>query len=175
MRLQSLIPTLSAHPILGKTTVAPTVIEVDTTSINVTPAWTRVLLDFRTATESTRSLVLLVQGLATEWPHSISDAISGTTLTADSATEDMIAGFYTPKESPEVHRTRELVAMGMGRLPALTSYRFATDGRHFAEYGIPVLGFSPAEEHQAHIADESISLSKIEENLRGLAPLLLEY
>ena len=59
---------LRSHPVLGPTTVSPTIIEVDTKSPNVTPAWTRVLLDFRTASESNNSLRTFVEELVGDWP-----------------------------------------------------------------------------------------------------------
>ena len=63
----------------------------------------------------------------------------------------------------------------MGREPELTRYRFATDGRHFTPYGIPVLGFAPGEEEMAHTAGESIALEQMAESLRGHVQLLREF
>ncbi|NLF63648.1 MAG: M20 family metallopeptidase, partial [Chloroflexi bacterium] len=70
-RLQAAQARLGDHPLLGRTTVAPTVVEVDTRSHNVTPAWSQVVLDFRTATESPASLAAFVHEVAGELPHSI--------------------------------------------------------------------------------------------------------
>ncbi len=55
------------------------------------------------------------------------------------------------------------------------SYRFATDGRHFIDHDIPIIGYSPGEEAQAHIADESISVAQMEESLRGHVTLLSRF
>jgi succinyl-diaminopimelate desuccinylase len=165
---------LSRHPLLGPTTVAPTIVEVDTTSSNVTPAWTRVLLDFRTASESSNSLQAFVGELVGDWPHTITDAWAAPgTPFADS--DETIYGFVTLPESDVVQRVKTAVAQGMGREPALISYQFATDGRHFTPYGIPIIGYSPAEEDQAHIANESISITKMGEALRGYVQLLREF
>lgn len=171
-RLQTEKANLSAHPLLGQTTVAPTIIEVDTTSTNVTPAWTRVLLDFRTASESPRSLKAFVKRVAGEAPHTISSAFEEMPV-GDS--EETITGFYTPPESEVVQRAREAIGRGMGREPALTSYKFATDGRHFVAYGMPMIGYSPGEEAQAHIAGESISIEMMAEGLRGHLALLSSF
>lgn len=160
---------LSAHPLLGQTTVAPTIIEVDTTSTNVTPAWTRVLLDFRTASESPRSLKAFVERVAAGAPHTISSAFEE--MPVDDS-EETITGFYTPPESKVVQRARKAIAEGMGREPALTRYDFATDGRHFVPYGMPIIGYSPGEEAQAHIAGESISIEMMAESLQGHMALL---
>ncbi len=171
-RLQAAQSALSHHPHLGPTTISPTIIEVDTKSPNVTPAWTRVLLDFRTASESTDSLQAFVHRLAGDWPHSIMNAWTNEPFLPSS---EMIYGYYTPPESEIVQRVRTAVARGMGREPALTSYQFATDGRHFVPYDIPVIGFSPSEEDQAHIAGESISITKMADSLRGYVNLLREF
>ena len=171
-RLQAKKEELSAHPLLGKTTVAPTIIEVDTTSTNVTPAWTRVLLDFRTASESSRSLRAFVDRLAGDAEYAISPAFKE--MPVDDS-EETITGFYSPPDSPVVQRAREAIAEGMGREPAFTRYDFATDGRHFVPYDMPIIGYSPGEEAQAHIAGESISVAMMAEGLRGHLALLRRF
>ena len=167
-RLRAAQVELSEHDLLGKTTVAPTIVEVDTKSQNVTPAWSRVLLDFRTSSESPRSLKQFVARVAAGLQHTI---ISGYANDSD----EPLVGFYTPPTSPAVQQSRSLLAEGMGREPALVSYRFATDGRHFIDAGIPIVGYSPGDEDQAHIADESISIELMEESLRGHMQLLTNY
>jgi succinyl-diaminopimelate desuccinylase len=173
-RLEAAQGELSAHELLGPTTVAPTIIQVDTQSGNVTPAWARVWLDFRTASESPNSLRAFVEQLAGDWPHSLTGTWSDSLeLLPDS--DETIYGFYTPPDREEVIRARAAIAKGMGREPALTSYQFATDGRHFVPYGLPMIGYSPAEEHLAHTVRESISIAKMEESLRGHVQLLRDF
>lgn len=171
-RLQAAQARLGDHPLLGRTTVAPTVVEVDTRSHNVTPAWSQVVLDFRTATESPASLAAFVHEVAGELPHSI-EIDTGDLRLADDETP--LQGYYTPPDNPAVSKVRELVAAGMGREPALTSYRFATDGRLVADEGYPIIGYSPGAEDQAHIAGERISIALMEESLRGHLALLQNY
>ena len=146
--------------------------EVDTRSHNVTPAWSQVVLDFRTATESPASLAAFVHEVAGELPHSI-EIDTGDLRLADDETP--LQGYYTPPDNPAVSKVRELVAAGMGREPALTSYRFATDGRLVADEGYPIIGYSPGAEDQAHIAGERISIALMEESLRGHLALLQNY
>ena len=171
-RLRAEKATLSAHSLLGQTTVAPTIIEVDTTSTNVTPAWTRVLLDFRTASESPRSLKEFVDRVAGEAAHAITSAFEQAPV---DDSEETITGFYTPPESEVVQRAREAIGRGMGREPALRRYDFSTDGRHFVPYGMPIIGYSPGEEAQAHTAGESISIDMMAESLRGHMALLRRF
>jgi len=172
MQLEAAVAALPSHPILGPTSVAPTIVQVDTTSGNVTPAWTRVLLDFRTATESVDSLRALIDRLAGDAPHALAYAEGLAPLVGSAAP---LAGFYTPPDSPLVARAAAAIGRGMGRPPELTCYRFATDGRHFAPHGLAVVGYAPGEEHMAHTAGESIPLGQMAENLRGLVGLLREF
>jgi putative selenium metabolism hydrolase len=173
-RLPLAAEALRAHPLLGPTTVAPTMIQVDTTSPNVTPAWTRVLLDFRTAAESPRSLLAFIAEVAGTRSYTVTDAWSSPSGPVPDSVE-VIYGFDTPPDSEVVRRAQAALAAGMGRTPELFSYQFATDGRLFVPYGLPIVGFAPGEGAQAHTAGESISIAQMEEALRGLAQLLREF
>ena len=174
-RLHEMAPELSSHPVLGATTVAPTLIEVDTESLNVTPAWTRVLLDFRTATESTNSIKEFVLAVAGDLDCKLSDAWADARDQPLHDSDETIYGYYTPPESPAVERVLSLATRGMGWEPKLTSYRFATDGRHFVASDIPIIGYSAGEEHLAHTVLESISIDMMADSLRGHLYLLRDY
>jgi acetylornithine deacetylase/succinyl-diaminopimelate desuccinylase-like protein len=171
-RLQAAQSQLSAHPVLGQTTVAPTLVEVDTKSPNVTPAWSRVLLDFRTASESTTSIKAFIRRVAGDLNYELRHGWEPDNPVVDD--DEIITGFVTDPQSEVVRRVGSLLAAGMGRPAELTSYRFATDGRHFVPYGLAILGYSPADEEQAHIAGESISIASMAESLRGHVALLLD-
>lgn len=171
-RLKTAQTELSAHERLGKTTVAPTIIEVDTRSQNVTPAWSRVLLDFRTSSESPLSLKQFVSRVAGDDAVTVAPGYAGQD---DTDSEKRISGFYTPPDDDAVIRARELLTKGMARQPQLFSYHFATDGRHFVDRGFPIIGYAPGDEDQAHIADESITIASIEESLRGHLQLLTHF
>ena len=166
---------LSGHPLLGATSVTPTRIEVDTRSNNVTPAWTRVCLDFRTASESHNSLAAFVRELAGEQPVQLNYALLGNTDDPYPESNETIYGFYTPPESDAVQRAQAAIAKGVGHVPELSSYQFATDGRHFVPYNLPMIGYAPSEEDQAHVVDESISIEKMGESLRGHVQMLREF
>ena len=162
---------LRSHPLLGPTTIAPTIIEVDTTSPNVTPAWTRIMLDCRTASESQRSLHAFYAGLAAGLPFSLADIWQADSREADKP----IYGYYTDPQSDVAQQVKAAIAAGTGREPQFISYQFATDGRLIAPYDIPIVGFAPGKEDQAHTADESIAIAKMEEALRGYISLLRQF
>ncbi len=174
VRLDEAQSQLKSHPLLGPTTVSPTLIEVDTKSTNVTPAWTRVLLDFRTASESINSLQAFVHELAGDWPHTISDAWC-TPETPFAQSDDPIFGFFTPPDDPKVQAVQKILSLEVGELVPLTSYRFATDGRLFVPYNLTIIGYAASEEAQAHVVDESISIAKMQESLRGHYQILRQF
>lgn len=175
-RIQTAAAELKSHPLLGPTTIAPTIIEVDTTSPNVTPAWARVVLDIRTAAESSHSLETFVARLAAEsgLTFTITDAWCSAPTPLNGSSET-IFGYYTPPESEVVQRARVLITQGMGREPRLTNYQFATDGRFFLPYDLPIIGYSPGEENLAHTVKESIAIAAMAESLRGHVQLLRHF
>ena len=165
---------LSAHELLGATSVTPTIIEVDTKSTNVTPAWARVCLDFRTASESLSSLRAFVQRLVGDQTVLLEDAMCTPPITFPEGNET-IYGFYTPPTDEKVQRAQALIGAGMGREAELSSYQFATDGRHFVPYNLTMIGYAASEESQAHVVDEYISIPKMMESLRGHVELIKNY
>ena len=165
---------LSAHELLGETSVSPTVIEVDTKSLNVTPAWTRVCLDFRTASESHKSLQEFVRRVAGDQPVVLEDGLCSTPEPFPDS-EETIFGFYTAPTDEKVKRAQSLISQGMGREAELSSYQFATDGRFFVSYNLTMIGYAASEEDQAHVVDESISIPKMQESLRGHVALLQNF
>ncbi|VAW43182.1 hypothetical protein MNBD_CHLOROFLEXI01-1971 [hydrothermal vent metagenome] len=165
---------LSAHELLGATTVSPTIIKVDTKSQNVTPAWTRVCLDFRTASESQNSLQQFVRRLAGDLPIELEDGFCRPPIPYPDS-DETIFGFYTPPIDEKVQRAKAAISQGMGREAALSSYQFATDGRHFVPHGLTMLGYAAGEESQAHVVDEYIPIPKMMESLRGHVALLRDY
>ncbi len=173
-RLEQRQNSLGVHPRLGPTTACPTIIEVDTRSPNVSPAWTRIYLDFRTAAESINSLAAFIHELAQDFPHELSDPLDDDEGALPDS-ETIINGFDTDPADPAVQRALTLLTEGMGRTPQLTRYQFATDGRHIAHLGAPILGYAPGDEFAAHTAGESISLAQIDEALRGHIALLRAF
>ena len=171
-RLSANQSRLGSHDLLGPTTVSPTLVQVDTQSKNVTPAWTRVFLDFRTAVESANSLMAFIAETAAGLDYTIGPGWEGVDIPA---TDEPIFGYYTPPDSELVERVSAALSRGMGRPVALSSYQFATDGRLFTPRQIPVVGFAPGEEYLAHTVQESIAIDRMAESLRGYVQLLQEF
>jgi succinyl-diaminopimelate desuccinylase len=167
--------TLPEHELLGKTTVAPTIVEVDTRSMNVTPAWTRVLLDFRTASMSVNDIIAFVDRVAGDLPYSLSQAWTNEPDAPVIGSDEIIYGYYTQPEGEAIERIVEAISRGMGRRPQLSGYHFATDGRYFTSLGATIVGYSPGEEDLAHTVDESISIEMMAGSLRGYVELLRTF
>ena len=66
----------------------------------------------------------------------------------------------TPIESPIV-RVAQDVARGLELPVDVVGYQQASDGRFFAEKGIPTILFGPGEPEVAHSADESVDLDEV--------------
>jgi acetylornithine deacetylase/succinyl-diaminopimelate desuccinylase-like protein len=174
-RLNQMKEGLRKHPILGPTTVAPTIVEVDTTSLNVTPAWTRVLLDFRTGTESNDSLKEFIKRVAGDLDYRLNNAWSAEADEPLPDSDETIYGYYTAPADAVATTVRELIERGMGRQTNFSSYNFATDGRHFIPCGAKIVGYSAGEEKYAHTVDERISISMMADSLKGHIQLLREF
>jgi succinyl-diaminopimelate desuccinylase len=158
---------LPQHPILGRSSISPTVIHADTTSNNLTPNTISLTLDWRTTTESgedvRRILTQLTQGLEASFV-SFDDWTGG----ADGVKSP---GFVTAPDHPLVtalHATRDrhLGASQTG------IWQFATDGRWAHKAGIPCVGFGPGDQTLAHTTAERISVQQLEQHLNVLQDFL---
>ncbi len=172
-RLRQKVSDLPEHPYLGATTISPTIIQVDTVSSNVTPAWTRLFLDIRTSMESPASLEKFVAAVAgDDIPYTLEKGHPGVT---EFGTETVLHGYATDPDDEATQRVKAAIEQGTGKPVTLSSYQFATDGRFFPDYGVKVLGYSAGEEPLAHTVKESISIEKMRESLLGHMQILREY
>ena len=171
-RLETAVADLPEHPILGKTTIAPTIIKVDTTSYNVTPAWTRIMLDCRTSMESVQSLAAFYRRVGDGLNFTLTEGYTDTPLVES---DEPLVGFYTPPDHEVVVKAKALLEAGVGHEIPLSNYRFATDGRHFVPYNLPMIGYGPGNEFVAHTVKENIAIAEIAESLRGYIHLLRTF
>jgi putative selenium metabolism hydrolase len=178
LRLESL--PMRSDETFGASTVAPTLIESDQRSGNVTPATLAVYLDWRTIpSESVDSLQATLRPLVAAVEREI-DGIKGTieivgrevrTYTGLSATMPSTSGFETPANHPVLLTAQAALASLLGRPVPVSTWTFATDGGHLASHGITTIGFAPGEERFAHTIHDQISLRKMTEALAGNAAL----
>lgn len=165
---------LPSNPILGTSTMVPTMIDVLPQSRNVIPDSVVVAIDWRILPEMTEEYLLgrvreaVMAQLGTRAP-------GGCTVTVRMATESqraytdygetrnlMTPGFLMDPEDPIVRTACQAVGRRDGAGPAIARpWTFATDGGWSCGiHGIPSIGFAPGEERFAHTNRERLDLAE---------------
>ena len=162
---------LPSHPILGPSTICPTVIRADTISNNLSPNRIDLTLDWRTTSEDgddvRRILRALIAGLNAsfssynDWQGGI-DGIKN-------------PGFYTEPDQPDVMALQKTLLEFQADAPAPGIWNFATDGRYLHHAGIPCVGFGPGDQNLAHTTKERMNISELELYMRVLEKFLIEH
>ncbi len=166
----------------GSSTVAPTLIESDQRSGNVTPATISVFLDWRNVpSEPVEEIVATLHPLIAAVEREV-NGIQGAieivgrevrSYTGLTATMPGTMGFETPADHPVLLTARATLESLFNRHIPVSTWTFATDGGHLAQRGITTIGFAPGEERFAHTIHDQVSLSKMTEALAGNAALAL--
>ena len=174
LRIESL-PMVKDN-VFGGSTVAPTLIESDQESSNVTPATISVYLDWRNVTSEP---IDQIQMRVTEIAESVAAECDGivagveivgrevTSYTGVTATMPATRAFETPADHPVLKRARATLEATLGRPVSVGTWTFATDGGHLAHHGITTIGFAPGEERFAHTIHDQVSVPKMNEALTG--------
>ncbi len=170
------------HPTFGASSVAPTLIETDQTSGNVTPGTVSLFLDWRNV--PTEGVNEIFSGLEPILRAAEADApgVTGTmeavgrpvqSYTGLSATMPPTRGFETKEEDPVLLAAHKCLEHVLDRPVDIGTWTFATDGGHLAHHGITTIGFAPGEERFAHTIHDQVDLGKMREALAGNAALAL--
>jgi putative selenium metabolism hydrolase len=167
---------MKEHGVFGNSTAAPTLIESDQVSSNVTPATIAVYLDWRNVpSESAEEIVSRATALADEVAAQV-DGITAnvdivgrevTSYTGVSGVMPPTLAFETVIDDPVLTRSRQALETALGRPVSVDTWTFATDGGHLAKRGITTIGFAPGEERFAHTIHDQVSLAKMNEALVG--------
>lgn len=179
LRLREL--SLRRQEPFGASSVAPTLYSTDNSSSNVIPSTARVYLDWRNVPAETPDEVLdALNSLLRELlPAGASGAVAVdtedmTTYTgAREALPAIFPSFELAEEHPAARAAQRALEGLLGRPFPFDIWRFATDGGHLMAAGIPVVGFGPGDETQAHVADEHIEIAQMVEALAANAALAL--
>jgi succinyl-diaminopimelate desuccinylase len=163
--------TMPTHPVLGSSSISPTVIRADTVSNNLTPNRIDLMLDWRTTTETGEDvreiLRTLTDGLNATF-ESYDDWASGPGGLKQ-------PGFYTEANHPLVQILQNAILEANPDAPEPGIWPFATDGRHTQAAGIPTVGFGPGDGRLAHTTRESIDVAALEWHIQVLSTFLLEH
>lgn len=173
---------MASDPDYGASTVAPTCIRSEPTSANVTPSAVHLVLDWRNipgeqAEEITAKLQDLV-GRCLEpgcrgWIEIASkELVSYTGVRA--VYPDMFPSFTTAADHPWLLKAQEVLSSVLGRSVPIGTWRFATDGGHFAETGMTVIGLGPGDDRLVHTMEERLPVEQLLESTVAYMALALD-
>lgn len=170
-KLEKSVRKLPGHPVLGPSSIAPTLYQVDATSSNVIPGVAKVFLDWRSTVErpadAAKWLRKHVGGrFEVDLPRKDYRSYTGFEEKGVTTTQD---GFVTPGGHALVKRAVAAAKAASGRAPGVGVWKFATDGRLTSAAGIPTVGYSPAEEAGCHVTDESVPVTALKTGLGAYA------
>jgi len=162
-------------PILGSSTMVPTVVTTDQTSPNVIPSEVSLTCDWRTVSgENSTNIVKRITELADQCLQ------KGITYTVDVPVYNQKTysgldfpataehpSFSIPVDDPLVRSAISILNDTIGPRLKPEVWRFATDGGYFAKAGQKVLGFGPGDDKLAHTIKESIEVSSLKEAIIG--------
>lgn len=174
--LPSLIPLLDRfaaalpeEPTLGKSTLAPTMVQTLPRSRNVIPDKVLVTCDWRVLPSMTADSVVgmlrdyLAHELTVVPPYRVTvrPGIEPHRAWTGVAEERRLftPGFLIDSDHPIARVAARTIAERTGRSPVIRPWTFATDGGHTCGvHGIPTIGYAPGEERHAHTNEERLSL-----------------
>jgi succinyl-diaminopimelate desuccinylase len=160
-----------SHPVLGLSSINPTVIHADTVSNNLTPNRVDLVLDWRTTTETGDDVRQILSGLT--------EGLNATFESYDDWHSGLGGlkqpGFYTEVTHPLVQQLQKAVLEKNPNALEPGIWQFATDGRHTQAAGIPTVGFGPGDGSLAHTTRERIEVSEMTWHMEVLEKFLLEH
>jgi succinyl-diaminopimelate desuccinylase len=172
---------MAADPVYGPSTVAPTGVSSEPSSTNVTPSVLHLVLDWRNIPgESAEGVVAeleallkqsLVQGC--EGRIEVSDRNLVTYTGMEMKYPDAFPSYTTEADHPWLLATQKTLAEALRREVEVGTWRFATDGGHFAAAGATVIGFGPGDDAVVHTVEERLPIDQLVESAVGYAALCL--
>lgn len=171
------------HEDLGASSVATTLIRTDQDSANVIPGEAWLTCDWRNVPgESDEDIRRVLQSIADE------SLIPGATVRVTipvhtmssytGLTMEMGANnppYSLPADHPTLQTAKRVLAGPLFNPPPVKTWGFATDGGHFAQAGLTVIGFGPGDESVVHTTQEHIAIADIDAALGAYAALAREW
>jgi succinyl-diaminopimelate desuccinylase len=172
---------MAADPDFGASTVAPTRVHSEPHSANVTPSALHLVLDWRNVPGEGPEEILAklgdllasrkVPGCRCSVQVAVKELVSYTGIAMEY--EDAFPSFATAPGDPYLLQAQKLLSDVLARDVEIGSWRFATDGGHFAEAGATVIGFGPGDDRLVHTVEERLSLDQLVESVVGYLVLLM--
>ncbi|MEW5926805.1 MAG: M20/M25/M40 family metallo-hydrolase [Gemmatimonadota bacterium] len=183
LALDELARAQPSHPVLGRATFTPTVVECWPKSGNVIPDRVRITLDLRVLPgwSEERTLEQIRAALAERVPAAEGMRVE---VLPGRATHRAWTGWvdehsnFTPgyllaDDHPVVRAAAGALRASLGREPAVRQWKFGTDGGHTCgTHGVPTLGFAPGEEALAHTNRERLELAPAREAFEAYPALI---
>lgn len=181
-RLETL--ALAHDQTFGGSSVAPTLYLTNQQSSNVIPGEARLHLDWRNVPgEGPEEVLAQLQPLLDSCLSEVKGSKGKVALhthdlrTYTGHTETFPAvfpSFGLAADDPLVRRGQEILERALSRSVDVIIWRFATDGGHLMEAGVPTIGFGPAEAKELHTVGEGVPVEMLQEGLLGYAALAIE-
>ncbi len=162
------------NPVLGRTSLAPTLIRTDQHSANVIPGALWQTIDCRYVPEQTpQDIAAILEGFLEDSlipgasahlriPRYPRRTYTGMEMEIPADNPP----YLLPREHPFLQAAIHVLKEVQGRIPEVNIWNFATDGGHFARAGLKVIGIGPGDETLAHTVQESLPLEQLEEALQ---------
>lgn len=177
--LQSL--QMAEEPPYGKSSVAPTRVTSEPESANVTPGALHLVLDWRNVPGESPQEILakleapmarcLESGCEGRVEIASKELVTYTGLRMSYL--DTFPSFTTAADHPWLVQAQSVLAETLGRQVDVDTWRFATDGGHFAAAGTTVIGFGPGDAGVVHTVEERMPLGELVESVVGYLALSL--
>jgi succinyl-diaminopimelate desuccinylase len=172
---------MATDPVCGASTVAPTCVTSEPESANVTPAALHLVLDWRNIPgESTEDAAAKLESLLSRSLESnctgrieVSNRSLVTYTGMEMSYPDAFPSYTTAADDPWLLAAQRTLAEARGREVEVGTWRFATDGGHFAAAGATVIGFGPGDDRVVHTVEERLPVRELVESLVGYTALAL--
>ena len=180
-RFVSALPELEMARVAGypASTVAATYVTSQPESKNITPSEIRLTLDWRNVPgERPDEIVAKLEALLARCLEpgcqgsvevSTVDLVSYTGVPRSYA--NIFPSFTTDAQHPWLVQARKSLEAALGREVEVGIWPFATDGGHFAEEGVEVIGFGPGDARVVHTVQEQLPLDELVESVMGYVVL----
>ncbi len=172
---------MASDPVYGRSTVAPTRVAASPDSANITPTTLGLVLDWRNipseepeAIEARMNRLVnrsLLAGCRGEIEVARKELVSYTGF--ELSYPDSFPSFTTQPDDPWLLRARSVLETALARSVEVGTWRFATDGGHFAAAGTAVLGFGPGDDAVVHTTVERLPIDELLESAVGYMALCL--
>lgn len=168
-------------PVYGRTSLVPTFIQTSETNTNIIPAELILTIDCRNVPgDNPGKLHEQLEKLVNECMFSGIDVYIERVKNTIRCYTGLIGEAYEGASAFKIDEDHELVQKSVEALQEVfgnkvktIGWNFATDSGYFMQAGIPVIGFSTADESLCHTTEEHMSIDELKKGIIGNMALIL--